>query len=89
MITVYTPSVQPNPYCDEKGTRQSVRIGERFVNLRKLSQGLGFSHGYLSRVFSGDRNGSITRLIAIAAALDLTVDDLVSGIQQRKVEKAA
>jgi transcriptional regulator with XRE-family HTH domain len=82
--------VRPNPYCDEKGTKQSVRIGERLVNLRKLSQGLGFSHSYLSHLFAGHFNRpSSVRFLIIAHALDMTTVELEMAIQQRKEEKAA
>lgn len=51
---------------------------------RKLTQGAladktGLSQGYLSEIETGKKIGDVATLRAIATALDLTLDDVVSG----------
>ena len=49
------------------------------MTLRELSEGAGVSAGHISEIERGRRPGSAPALARIAAALDTTVDVLVSG----------
>lgn len=44
----------------------------------------GISHGYLSRILTGEREPSIYMIQGIAAALGVGVDDLLGMIKERK-----
>lgn len=49
----------------------------RGLSLRSLAQEAGISPGYLSEIETGRKSGSVDALKALAAALELTIDDLV------------
>ena len=46
---------------------------------KKLAETTGISVPYLSQLESGKRKGSTEVLVAIARALDLSLDDIVTG----------
>ncbi|HID53411.1 MAG TPA: XRE family transcriptional regulator, partial [Anaerolineae bacterium] len=49
----------------------------RGLTLQALADRVGISKSYLSQIESGDRNGSIEVMKRIAAALDVSLDELV------------
>lgn len=51
--------------------------GYRGLSLRELADRAGISKGYLSHLEQNQRTGSVEKLQRIAAALNLTIDDIV------------
>lgn len=51
---------------------------EKGLSQRDLTERLGFSQGYVSRLESGDRDPSLSTLVGLAEVLDTTVIQLLS-----------
>jgi DNA-binding XRE family transcriptional regulator len=51
----------------------------RGLSQQQLGEGVGISASYLSQIETGKRAGSTEVLVAIAKALNVTLDDLVSA----------
>ena len=57
----------------------SVRVWREYrgLNVKDLAAKADISAAYLSQIEGGDREGSVATMKALAAALDLDLDDLV------------
>lgn len=64
-----------------------VRFGGRYINLSELSASEGLSHGYLTRVISGERTPSLTYLKRVAEALGMELADFLDAVEVLKSEK--
>lgn len=63
-----------------KKTRQAQRISQS-----ELAERLEYlNQSQISKIEKGDRKATAEDLIQIARALDVTVEDIVSGIQERQ-----
>lgn len=80
----------------ERGGRlDQSRMGERLraarraqgLSLRELSQHLGVSASLISQVETGRANPSVSTLYAIAAELDISLDELLFGDRRATVPK--
>lgn len=74
----------PRAFIQDNPTRMSVRLGGKYVNLTLLAEYLHIDHGYLCRVIAGGRNPSAEYIRKVAAALRMSVDDLLQAIDDIK-----
>lgn len=74
----------PKAYICEHPKHDTVRLMGRYIHIKKLAKREGLEHSYLSKILSGDRTPAITYLQRIARALDMTIDDLMEAISDRK-----
>lgn len=63
-------------FClEDHPTGQSISFGGRYINLQKLSDMTGCNHPYLSKIFSGERRGSVDYLERMSDGLGMTLGD--------------
>lgn len=55
------------------------------VNVTRIAELTGYSRPHLSRVFRGETRPSFDCLVAIASALNLTLDEAAKKIRGRKI----
>ena len=53
----------------------------RGLTLARLAEKAGLTHGYISEIESGKKDGSLRALRALARALDLDLDDIVPDVR--------
>lgn len=56
------------------------------VSLGDIERGTGINHPQLSRIFNGKRNMKMTTANRIANFLQVSVDDLLSAIEEAKLQ---
>lgn len=78
--------VGPRACLEDNPTSQSVRLCGRWVNLSELARNEGLDHGYLSKIFAGERVASTTYNRRIARGLHMTMDDLLEALDDRKAD---
>jgi transcriptional regulator with XRE-family HTH domain len=76
----------PRAYLTDRVTHQSVKLAGRYVDLKALAEGEGLDHGYVSRIMSGERTPSIPYLLKIAAGFKMSVDNLLTAIDERRAQ---
>lgn len=65
---------------------RSIRFAGRYINLKEVWRQSGVGHGYLSKIFSGERVASTTTYLRVAKALDMGLDELLNAIEDRRRE---
>lgn len=86
METVASSIVIPDGPCIEMRVRtNSIRFGNRYINLQRLATTINCTEGYLSKALRDpDRSVSIHLLKRMALALGLSLDQVVTLMDDRK-----
>jgi transcriptional regulator with XRE-family HTH domain len=71
---------------EQSPNAQTIKFAGKHINLSAIARAQGLDVSYLSRIFRGQRVPSLGHALKIAAILGMTVDDLVSGLQDRAEE---
>jgi hypothetical protein len=71
----------PNRCIETKPTAQSIQFCQTYINLTVLSAVTGTDHGYLSRIFRGQRIPSVTKCTVLAEALGMTLVGFMYGLE--------
>lgn len=76
----------PDGPCIETRVRtNSIRLGSRYINLQRLADTVECTEGYLSKALRDpDRSVSVKLLRKLARALDITTDQLIALMEDRK-----
>lgn len=74
----------PKAFLVDKPNRQSVFFAGQHINLLRLANAQGIDQSYCSRIFAGIRTPSINFARRLSAALGMTLEDFLDGLQQRK-----
>lgn len=74
----------PRAYLDENPTHQSIRLGGRFINAKRMALDLNIERTHLTRIFAGERTPSLDLLRRIARAFGMTMEDLLECIEERR-----
>lgn len=74
----------PRAYLETRPTFRSVKFGGRFINLKEMARCEHMEHSYLTRVINGSRRPSLEYLSRIVAALQMTTDDFLACVEERK-----
>lgn len=77
--------LQPEPYNDIMLIK-IIKSEKVKVNLNRLALKTGFSASYLGRVIRGERNPSMKCAIALAKAMNMTVDELYNAIKEGSIK---
>lgn len=67
----------------EKPAINTIYICDRPVCLRSIARVQNIERSYLTKIMNGTRSAGINYYIKIAAAIGVTVDELVAGIAKR------
>lgn len=80
------PTIPPDCLILEHHPRtNSVRLGNRYLNLTRLADELGCSLSYISRIFRKEGHMiSLKMGLKLSAILGITVNDLVTLMEERK-----
>ncbi len=65
---------------------QTVRFAGKYICLSALARATGVTTSYLSLLFSGKRNPSLTTLRSLATALEMSLDDFSNALDSRSSE---
>lgn len=71
---------------EEHPTTQTIKLGGRYIALRRLCTYTGVDEAYLSRILAGKRDPmrmSIGMALQISAALGMSIDELIQAILDR------
>lgn len=71
---------------EEHPTTQTIKLGGRYISLRRLQAYTGIDEGYLSRMMNGKRDPTLMKLgvaLQIAAALGMSIDELIEALLER------
>jgi transcriptional regulator with XRE-family HTH domain len=60
-----------------------MRVLGRTINMSEVSRRTGISTSQISRIFRGERDPSYHSLIALAADIGISLDDLVAYLQEK------
>jgi transcriptional regulator with XRE-family HTH domain len=71
---------QPTRCLAEKTNSYTVQFNGIGINLSRVSDETGLAVGYLSKIFSGGRNGSVRTVRLIADALGMSLESFVSSL---------
>jgi transcriptional regulator with XRE-family HTH domain len=66
---------------------RQFQLGDRHINVAALARTIGEDQSYVWRILAGERNPKFRYLQKIARALDMSADELVGTIDQRKKMK--
>lgn len=84
-----THAIGPRAYLEDSPSHQSVRLGGRYINLKRLAEEQDLDPSYVTRIISGERpNPSLSYLQKIADALGMTIDNLLTAIRERQEQRA-
>ena len=72
-----TPQRNGRPDYPEMGERLRAARRDRHLSLRVLAERLGVSPSLISQIETGRANPSVSTLYAIAAELDVSLDELL------------
>lgn len=71
---------------EEHPTSQTLKIGGKYIALRRLASYTGVDEAYMSRMLNGKRDPmrmSVGVAAQIAAALGMSIDELIQAIFER------
>lgn len=71
---------------EEHPTTQTIKLGGRYIALRRLAAYTGVDEAYMSRMLAGKRDPmrmSVGLAFQISAALGMSVDELMQAIVER------
>lgn len=74
---------------EEHPTTQTIRLGGKYISLRRLSRYTGVDEAYMSKMMAGKRDPmrmSLGVALQIAAALGMSLDELIQAIVERARE---
>lgn len=74
----------PKAYLQDNPNGQSVLFGGVYINELKLAKAQNISQAHVSRVLGGTRTPSVRIALQLAAALGLTIDELLENINERR-----
>ena len=75
----------PKAYIHTKPRTNSVLFGGQFINIYRLCKDHpDLDRGYVSYILSGERRGSVDILQKLSAALDMTLEDFLACVKERK-----
>lgn len=83
--SVDTIHIPDGPCIETRVRTNSIRLGSRYINLQRLADEVECTEGYLSKALRDpDRNVSVKLLKKLASALDITTDQLIALMEDRK-----
>jgi hypothetical protein len=78
-------TIPDGPCIELKPRTNSIRMGNRYINLQTVAAGIGCSEGYLSKVIRDpDRDVSMRMGRKLAEVLKITLDELDTIMSERK-----
>lgn len=78
--------VGPRAYLEDHPTAQSIKLGGRYINAKKLAVDQNLCHSYVTRILNGQRPASISYYQIIATALCMGLEELIDSINDRREE---
>lgn len=75
---------RPQFYITGKPQGHSVWLAGVCIDLTAIAHETGLGHGYLSRVLSGKSNPSVPYLRRLADILGMSIDSLLTAIDERR-----
>jgi len=69
-------------------THQSIKFAGRFISLTHISRKYHLTHGYLSRIFRGERRPSFAYAEKISEALGMTLSDFLAFLEEHLAQLA-
>lgn len=79
------PKRQPSGCIETNPRINSIIFSGKAINLKAIARLQNIDHSYLSKIISGERVAAIHYYQKIGTALGLTVDEVLAGIEERKV----
>lgn len=80
-----TKKVNQDPVIVQWPNDQTINFGGKFISLSAISRVIGMSQSHLSRIFRGERVGTLRTLYKISKALDMTMQQFLD-YRERHVE---
>ncbi len=71
-------------YAPDRVHRKTVVFLGQPLNLSKMAKDMNVSHSLLSRIFSGDLNGSANSIRRISEQLGLTMEETLKGLENKR-----
>jgi len=71
---------------EDHPTTQTIKLGGKYIALRRLCNYTGVDEAYMSRMLAGKRDPmrmSVGLMLQIASALGMSIDDLIQAILER------
>ena len=65
---------------------QTVRFGDKYINLSALARVQNLDGSYLSRIFAGKRTPSIPHAMKLAAVLGMRLDEFLEDLEKHNKE---
>lgn len=67
----------------DKPTKQSIQLGDMYINLSAISRMQNIDISYLSKIINGVKPMSLGAARKIGAAIGMTIEELIDAIQER------
>lgn len=71
-------------YTPDRIHRKTVVFLGKPINLSKLAKEMNVSHSLLSRIFSGERNGSANSIRRISEQLGITMEEMLKALESKR-----